>query len=262
MSLVQYLDLKTYLVGDINTKVDRASMAHSLEVREPLMDHPLVEWLATLPTSIQAARGEGKWLFKQAMEPHLPKEMLYRPKMGFAVPLASWLRGPLRQRARDAVLGDNLAETGLFDPRYLRQLFDQHQTGSRDHSAPLWSLLMFDAFIRQMDATHPSVRPQRFESTRDLGVSVSKMAVTTPRLLVFSSLFPSAVQPNAGLFIRERMFRVGKHLPIVVVAPQPWFPGQQLIRWFRPHFRPMALKRETMDGIVVHRPRFFAYRAF
>ena len=83
------------------------------------------------------------------------------------------------------------------------------------------------------------------------------MAVTTPRLVVFSSLFPSAVQPNAGVFIRERMFRVGKHLPIVVVAPQPWFPGQQLIRWFRPHFRPMALKREMMDGIVVHRPRSF-----
>ena len=66
------------------------------------------------------------------------------------------------------------------------------------------------------------------------------MGVTNPRLLVFSSLFPSAAQPNAGLFIRERMFRVGKHLPIVVVAPQPWFPGQGLIRWFRPHFRPMA----------------------
>ena len=83
------------------------------------------------------------------------------------------------------------------------------------------------------------------------------MAVTTPRLVVFSSLFPSAVQPNAGLFIRERMFRVGKHLPIVVVAPQPWFPGQGLIRRFRPHFRPMAPTREVMDGIVVHRPRFF-----
>jgi len=82
--------------------------------------------------------------------------------MGFAVPLASWLRGPLRQRARDAVLGDSLAETGLFDPGYLRQLFDQHQSGSRDHSAPLWSLLMFDAFIRQMDATYPSGK-QRFE---------------------------------------------------------------------------------------------------
>jgi len=82
------------------------------------------------------------------------------------------------------------------------------------------------------------------------------MHLTTPRLLVFSSLFPSAAAPHAGVFIRERMFRVGKHLPIVVVAPQPWFPGQGLIRWFRPHFRPMAPTREAMDGIVVHRPRF------
>ncbi len=116
LSLVQYLDLKTYLVGDINTKVDRASMAHSLEVREPLMDHPLVEWLATLPSSFKLRAGEGKWLFKQALEPYLPKDILYRPKMGFAVPLASWLRGPLKERARGAVLGDSLAETGLFDP--------------------------------------------------------------------------------------------------------------------------------------------------
>ena len=163
LSLVQYLDLKTYLVGDINTKVDRASMAHSLEVREPLMDHPLVEWLATLPSSFKLRAGEGKWLLKQALEPHLPKDILYRPKMGFAVPLASWLRGPLRQRARDAVLGDTLAETGLFDPRYLRQLFDQHQAGSRDYSAPLWSLLMFDAFIRQMN-TDRSIKGQNAEA--------------------------------------------------------------------------------------------------
>ena len=80
--------------------------------------------------------------------------------------------------------------------------------------------------------------------------------MTTPRLLVFSSLFPSAAQPQAGLFIRERMFRVGKHIPIVVVAPQPWFPAQALIRWFRPHFRLMASTHEVMDGVAVHRPRF------
>lgn len=81
--------------------------------------------------------------------------------------------------------------------------------------------------------------------------------MTTPRLLVFSSLFPSTAQPQAGVFIRERMFRVGKHVPIVVVAPQPWFPAQALIRWFRPHFRVMASTYEVMDEIVVHRPRFF-----
>src|SRR5689334_8034971 len=90
LALIQYLDLKTYLVGDINTKVDRASMAHSLEVREPLMDHPLVEWLASLPSSMKVQGNEGKVLLKKTMEPYLPREVLYRPKMGFAVPLAKW----------------------------------------------------------------------------------------------------------------------------------------------------------------------------
>src|SRR6185503_18066990 len=90
LGLIQYLDLKTYLVGDINTKVDRASMAHSLEVREPLMDHPLVEWLATLPSSFKVKGNESKRLLKQAMAPHLSHEVLYRAKMGFAVPLARW----------------------------------------------------------------------------------------------------------------------------------------------------------------------------
>src|SRR5437016_1227909 len=113
LGLVQYLDLKTYLIGDINTKVDRASMAHSLEVREPLMDHPLVEWLATLPSSLKLHGREGKWLLKKTMESRLPREILYRPKMGFAVPLARWFRGPLRGRLRDALLGERLASTGL-----------------------------------------------------------------------------------------------------------------------------------------------------
>jgi len=149
LALVQYLDLKTYLVGDINTKVDRASMAHALEVREPLMDHHLVEWLATLPSSLKIRGGEQKYFFKRAMEPKLPHEILYRPKMGFAVPLASWFRGPLRERLRDALLGSPaLAETGFFNRAYLERLVVEHQSGLRDHSAPLWSLLMFEAFLR------------------------------------------------------------------------------------------------------------------
>jgi asparagine synthase (glutamine-hydrolysing) len=148
LGLIQYLDLKTYLVGDINTKVDRASMAHSLEVREPLMDHPLVEWLATLPSSFKLQGGEAKRLLKKAMAPHLPHEVLYRRKMGFAVPLARWFRGPLRGRVRDALLGSQLAETGYFNVRYVGQLVQQHESGVRDHSAPLWTLLMFDAFLR------------------------------------------------------------------------------------------------------------------
>ena len=150
LSQIQYLDLKTYLVGDINTKVDRASMAHSLEVREPLMDHPLVEWLASLPPSLKVRGQEGKYLLKKAMEPHLPSEVLYRPKMGFAVPLARWFRGPLKQRVRDALLGDRLAATGYFERRYLEQLVDHHESGRRDYSSPLWTLLMFDAFLRKV----------------------------------------------------------------------------------------------------------------
>jgi asparagine synthase (glutamine-hydrolysing) len=148
LALVQYLDLQTYLVGDINTKVDRASMAHSLEVREPLMDHRLVEWLATLPSSLKLRGTEGKFLLKKAMEPLLPAEIMYRPKMGFAVPLARWLRGPLRERLRAAVLGEGLAATGMFDPAALRHVVDAHLAGRRDYSTPLWTLLMFDAFLR------------------------------------------------------------------------------------------------------------------
>jgi len=148
LALIQYLDLKTYLVGDINTKVDRASMAHSLEVREPLMDHKLIEWLATLPSSLKVRGQEGKFLLKKAMEPQLPAEVLYRPKMGFSVPLAQWFRGPLKQRVRDAVLGERLASTGWFNRSYLQHLVDTHQAGTSDYSAPLWTLVMFEAFLR------------------------------------------------------------------------------------------------------------------
>jgi asparagine synthase (glutamine-hydrolysing) len=150
LSLVQYLDLKTYLVGDINTKVDRASMAHSLEVREPLMDHPLVEWLSCLPPGFKLRDGEGKVLLKKALEPYLPREILYRPKMGFGVPLARWFRGPLREPVRKAVLGSVVAETGWFNAAYLRRLVEDHQSGLRDHSAPLWTVLMFESFLRNV----------------------------------------------------------------------------------------------------------------
>jgi asparagine synthase (glutamine-hydrolysing) len=150
LALIQYLDLKTYLVGDINTKVDRASMAHSLEVREPLMDHELVEWLASLPSSLKVRGQEGKVLLKRAMEPMLPRDVLYRPKMGFAVPLARWFRGPLKNRVRDAVLGPRLAATGWFERRGLQHLIEAHQSGARDYSAALWTLLMFEAFLRRV----------------------------------------------------------------------------------------------------------------
>lgn len=157
LALVQYLDLKTYLVGDINTKVDRASMAHSLEVREPLMDHPLIEWLATLPSALKIRDGEGKFLLKRAAERWLPREVLYRRKMGFAVPLAGWFRGPLRQRVREAALGNVLAESRLFDRRALEEILAAHESGRRDFSAPLWTILMFEAFLKNATGAHEQV---------------------------------------------------------------------------------------------------------
>jgi len=150
LALIQYIDLHTYLVGDINTKVDRASMAHGLEVREPLMDHELVEWMATLPSHHKMQGGHSKRLLKQSFEQHLPHALLYRPKMGFSVPMASWLRGPLRTRVRAALLGPALQASGYFNLQTLRQLLDQHEQGVRDHSTPIWSLLMFEAFLRQV----------------------------------------------------------------------------------------------------------------
>jgi asparagine synthase (glutamine-hydrolysing) len=151
LSQVQYADFKTYLPGDILTKVDRASMASSLEVRVPLLDHTLVEWAARLPSHLKLHGREGKYVFKAALEPHVSKEILYRPKQGFAVPLAAWFRGPLRRRLRDTLCGPVLRESGLFDMGTLATVLDQHQSGERDHSAALWTISMMESFLRQAD---------------------------------------------------------------------------------------------------------------
>lgn len=154
LSRVQYLDFKTYLPGDILVKVDRASMAHALEVRAPLLDHELLEWVSGLPSMLKLRDGQGKYIFKKALEKYLPSDILYRPKMGFAVPLATWFRKELRERVRSAVLGPVLADTGFFDAGVLRTLVEQHQSGQRDHSAALWSLLMFESFMRHVYGAH------------------------------------------------------------------------------------------------------------
>ncbi|AKH19714.1 XrtA/PEP-CTERM system amidotransferase [Sedimenticola thiotaurini] len=149
LSLVQYLDLKTYLVGDILTKVDRASMAHALEVRVPILDHQLVDWISGLSPDLKLKGKEGKYIFKKALEPMLPNEILYRQKMGFAVPLASWFRGPLRDKVKTNLLSSEMLESGLFNQRYLETLVDQHQSGMRDYSASIWTLLMFHSFLKK-----------------------------------------------------------------------------------------------------------------
>ncbi len=152
LSILQYIDLKTYLVGDILTKVDRASMAHSLEVRVPLLDHKLVEWIATLPSDFKLQGGEGKYIFKKSLEGRLPEDILYRPKMGFGVPLGNWFRGELKQNIRDAVLSERMLECGYFNADYLRDLVNHHQNGMRDYSSALWTLMMFDQFLSRQNA--------------------------------------------------------------------------------------------------------------
>ncbi len=148
LSLVQYLDLKTYLPGDILTKVDRASMAHALEVRVPLLDHKLVEWLATLPSSMKLREREGKYIFKKALEPYLPADILYRPKKGFSVPLRAWFMGPLKEKVQTALLGGVMADSGYFNQPFIAHMVEQSRHGRGEYTGPVWSLLMFEAFLR------------------------------------------------------------------------------------------------------------------
>jgi asparagine synthase (glutamine-hydrolysing) len=137
----QYADLKIWLPGDILTKVDRTSMAVSLEVREPLLDHRLVEFAATLPTSMRLRRGEGKWLMKRTMRGVLPDDILYRRKQGFVTPVSAWFRGPLSGEARRLA---ELADTGWFERATLERVAADHIAGKRDHGRLLWQLAMFE----------------------------------------------------------------------------------------------------------------------
>jgi asparagine synthase (glutamine-hydrolysing) len=167
LGLVQYLDMKTYLAGDILTKVDRASMAFGLEVRVPFLDHTLVEWMTGLPNTMKIRDGEGKWILKKSLEPHLPKEILYRRKQGFAVPLATWFRGPLRARVRDTLNGPRLGDSGVFDQGFLLRLAEEHDRERQDHSAAIWAVLMFDAFLRKtMDQDGRSSAPPPLATSR------------------------------------------------------------------------------------------------
>ena len=103
-----------------------------------------------MPSSLKLKGREGKYIFKKALEPLVPSDVMYRPKMGFSIPLAGWFRGPLKDKVRDALTGPTLAGTGIFDCDYLATLVDDHQSGAREHSAILWSLLMFESFLRQV----------------------------------------------------------------------------------------------------------------
>ena len=146
----QYADLTFWLPGDILTKVDRTSMAVSLEAREPLLDHRLIEFAAVLPEKLRIRGGQGKWLLKHAMERYLPRDVLYRPKQGFVTPIAQWLRGPLASEARAIARGATLARTGWFDSTRIATLAEAHISGRGDHSRLLWQLLMLDRSLKRL----------------------------------------------------------------------------------------------------------------
>lgn len=144
----QYADLKIWLPGDILTKVDRTSMAVSLEAREPLLDHRLVEFGARLPVSMRLRGGTGKWLMKKALRGMLPDDVLYRPKMGFVTPVSAWFRGPLLVEAQR--MAANLGQTGWFVPGVLDGIVDEHRGGRRDHGRLLWQLVMFEKSMARL----------------------------------------------------------------------------------------------------------------
>ena len=148
LSQIQYIDYKTYLPGDILTKVDRASMANSLEVRVPILDHRFLEWASTLDPGLKLKNGEGKYILKKAMERYLPDNILYRKKMGFSVPIGNWMKNELKDELKVLARNSPISDLGYIDMKFVDRMVSQHTSGVRDHTPALWSLLVFDKFVR------------------------------------------------------------------------------------------------------------------
>ena len=154
LSIIQYIDFKTYLPGDILTKVDRASMAHSLEVRVPLLDHKFVEWGLRLDPEARIRDGIGKAVFKHAVRGFVPDGIIDRPKKGFNVPAAAWMREELAGEVSKLSKNERLLDTGLFSRKAIQKMVDEHLDEKRDHHTSLWSLLMLERSMEQLDLSY------------------------------------------------------------------------------------------------------------
>jgi len=146
VAYMRYLDLVTFLPGDILTKVDRASMAVSLEARAPLLDHRLVELSFRLPSSLHLRDGRGKWLLREVLARHVPRDLFERPKTGFGVPVGQWLRGPLRDWAEALLSEERLRSTGLIEPAPVRALWRRHLAAETNAQYEIWPVLMLIAW--------------------------------------------------------------------------------------------------------------------
>jgi len=144
-----YLDSKTYLPGDILTKVDRMSMATSLEARVPLLDHKLIEFVMQIPADLKLKGLETKYIFRRAVRGLVPDEILDRPKQGFGVPINEWINLQLRERIRETLLDKRALERGYFEAKYIKTLLDEHEKNRRDHSYALWILFMLELWHRK-----------------------------------------------------------------------------------------------------------------
>jgi asparagine synthase (glutamine-hydrolysing) len=142
-------DLAGYLPADILVKVDVASMAHGLECRSPFLDHHVVELAARMPVRLKMRGFQGKWILRHVFRDLLPERIVRRPKMGFAVPLGDWLRGPLRQQLNETLTDPSSLDRGYFRTSALHQMIDEHMSGMWDHSARLWSLLILEHWHRK-----------------------------------------------------------------------------------------------------------------
>jgi len=159
LSRILYVDLKTYLPNDILVKMDRMAMASSLEVRSPLLDHRVIEFAAGLPSNLKYRRGVSKYLLKRYAERRVPPAVIHRPKMGFSIPLADWLRGELRATAEDLLLSDRAVGRGYFAPDQVRGVWARHQAQARNHSHHLWALMMLELWHRLFVDQAPAPTP-------------------------------------------------------------------------------------------------------